>query len=67
MTTAQTGLSRALPIDNLDWANTLMLLNIDQVTEKDATETINILLKYRSDIDKAIKEFSTNGSEFAAS
>src|SRR5690606_28709495 len=53
--------------ETLDWANTLMLLNIDQVTEKDATETINILLKYRSDIDKAIKEFSSNGSEFAAS
>jgi MoxR-like ATPase len=53
--------------ETLDWANTLMLLNIDQVTEKDAAETINILLKYRSDIDKAIKEFSTNGSEFAAS
>ncbi len=53
--------------ETLDWANTLMLLNIDQVTESDATETINILLKYRSDIDKAIKEFSSNGAEFASS
>ena len=51
--------------ETLDWANTLMLLNINQVTAQDATETINILLKYRSDIEKAIKEFSTNASEFA--
>ena len=51
--------------ETLDWANTLMLLNIDQVTAEDATETLNILLKYRSDIEKAAKEFSTNASEFA--
>ena len=42
-----------------------MLLNINQITAEDASETINILLKYRSDIDKAIKEFSSNGAEFA--
>jgi MoxR-like ATPase len=53
--------------ETLDWANTLMLLNIDQVSAENATDTINILLKYRSDIEKAIKEFSTNGSEFATS
>ncbi|QGG95690.1 AAA family ATPase [Actinomarinicola tropica] len=51
--------------ETLDWANTLMLLNINQITAQDATETINILLKYRSDIEKAIKEFSTNQSDFA--
>ncbi|MFP4512649.1 MAG: AAA family ATPase [Acidimicrobiales bacterium] len=51
--------------ETLDWANTLMLLNINQVSAEDASETINILLKYRSDIDKAIKEFSSNGAEFA--
>ncbi len=51
--------------ETLDWANTLMLLNIDQVSAEDASETINILLKYRSDIDKAIKEFNSNGAEFA--
>ncbi|MFA5564926.1 MAG: MoxR family ATPase [Acidimicrobiia bacterium] len=52
--------------ETLDWANTLMLLNIEQITAEDAIETLNILLKYRSDIEKAIKEFSTNSSEFAA-
>ncbi|HSL58911.1 MAG TPA: MoxR family ATPase [Acidimicrobiales bacterium] len=50
--------------ETLDWANTLMLLNIAQITETDATETINILLKYRSDIEKAIKEFSSNTATF---
>lgn len=50
--------------ETLDWANTLMLLNIQQVTEADATDTINILLKYRTDIEKAIKEFSSNAATF---
>jgi len=50
--------------ETLDWARTLMLLNIEQITEGDATETINILLKYRSDIEKAIKEFSANTATF---
>ena len=33
---------------------------IEHIDEKDAIETVNILLKYRSDIEKAIKEFSSN-------
>jgi len=51
--------------ETLDWAHTLMLLNIQHVTEADAADTINILLKYRTDIEKAIKEFSSNGAAFA--
>ncbi|MDH3681288.1 MAG: MoxR family ATPase [Acidimicrobiia bacterium] len=46
--------------ETLDWARTLVLLGIDHIDEKDAIDTVNILLKYRSDIDKAIKEFSSN-------
>ncbi len=46
--------------ETLDWARTLVILGIDHVDEKQAVETVNILLKYRSDIDKAMKEFSTN-------
>ena len=38
----------------------------EHIDAETATETVNILLKYRSDIEKAIKEFSTNGEEFAA-
>ncbi len=53
--------------ETLDWAKTLILLGIDQISEDDAKETAHILLKYRSDIEKAIKEFSANStSHFAA-
>jgi MoxR-like ATPase len=46
--------------ETLDWARTLVLLGIEQVGEQQAVDTVNILLKYRSDIEKAVKEFSTN-------
>ncbi|MEE9415177.1 MAG: MoxR family ATPase, partial [Acidimicrobiales bacterium] len=44
--------------ETLDWARTLVLLGIEQVDAETATETVNILLKYQSDINKAIKEFA---------
>ena len=44
--------------ETLDWARTLVLLGIDQVDAQSATDTVNILLKYRTDIDKAVKEFA---------
>ncbi len=46
--------------ETIDWARTLILLGIDQISEQDAVETANVLLKYRSDIEKVVKEFSTN-------
>ena len=46
--------------ETLDWARTLVLLGIDKVDAQTATETVNILLKYRTDIDKAVKEFADN-------
>ena len=52
--------------ETLDWARTLVLLGVEHIDAETATETVNILLKYRSDIEKAVKEFSTNGDEFAA-
>ena len=42
--------------ETIDWARTLVLLGIDSVTEDTAVETINILLKYQSDIARATKE-----------
>jgi MoxR-like ATPase len=48
--------------ETLDWARTLVLLGIEQVGEQQAVDTVNILLKYRSDIEKAVKEFSTNSA-----
>jgi len=50
--------------ETLDWARTLMLLNVDHIDAQTATDTVNILLKYRSDIAKATKEFSTNSGTF---
>ena len=51
--------------ETLDWANTLMLLGVEQIDEEQATETLNILLKYQTDIAKAIKEFGGDGKTWA--
>lgn len=48
--------------ETLDWARTLVLLGIENIDESDAANTANILLKYRSDIEKAVKDFSSNAS-----
>jgi MoxR-like ATPase len=44
--------------ETLDWARTLLLLGIQSVDAETATETLHILLKYQSDIDKAAKDLS---------
>ena len=46
--------------ETLDWARTLMLLNIDAIDEKVAKDTLHVLLKYQSDITKAAKELSVD-------
>ena len=46
--------------ETLDWARTLMLLNIETIDEQIAKETLNILLKYQTDIAKAAKELSVD-------
>jgi MoxR-like ATPase len=46
--------------ETLDWARTLMLLNIETIDEQTAKETLNILLKYQTDIAKAAKELSVD-------
>ncbi len=48
--------------ETIDWARTLVLLGIGKVDAEVATSTINILLKYQTDIVKAVKEFSTESS-----
>lgn len=47
--------------ETLDWARTLVLLGIENIDAEQAKETLHILLKYRTDIEKAAKELSTNG------
>ncbi len=48
--------------ETLDWARTLVLLGIENIDAEQAKDTLHILLKYQSDITKATKELSTNGS-----
>ncbi len=42
--------------ETLDWARTLLILGIEIVDKDSAVDTLPILLKYQSDIDKASKE-----------
>ena len=46
--------------ETLDWARTLLLLNIDTIDEETAKETLHILLKYQTDIAKATKELDVS-------
>ncbi len=46
--------------ETLDWARTLVLLGIDYIDAQQAKETLNILLKYQSDITKAAKELAVD-------
>ena len=47
--------------ETIDWARTLLLLNLDAIDEQQvAKDTLHILLKYQSDIAKATKELSVD-------
>jgi MoxR-like ATPase len=46
--------------ETLDWARTLLLLNIDTIDEQTAKDTLHVLLKYQTDIAKAAKELSVD-------
>ena len=45
--------------ETLDWARTLVLLGIDTIDEATATDTLHVLLKYKSDLAKAEKELAS--------
>ena len=45
--------------ETLDWARTLVLLGVQHIDAEVAAETLNILLKYQSDIARANKELAT--------
>ncbi len=45
--------------ETIDWARTLLLLGADSVDARLATETLNVLLKYQSDIAKATKDLNS--------
>jgi len=44
--------------ETIDWARTLVLLGIETIDAEQAKETLHILLKYQSDIEKTSKELS---------
>ncbi len=44
--------------ETLDWARTLVLLGIESIDVEQAKQTLHILLKYQSDIEKAAKELT---------
>jgi MoxR-like ATPase len=44
--------------ETLDWARTLVLLGAESIGAEQARDTLHILLKYRTDIEKAAKELS---------
>ncbi len=48
--------------ESIDWARTLLALGIDDVDAGVTSETMNVLLKYQSDIDKTLAELDS-GSE----
>jgi MoxR-like ATPase len=51
--------------ETLDWARTLLLLGVSQIDAETARSTINILLKYQSDITKALRELEDAKSDMA--
>jgi len=42
--------------ESIDWARTLLVLEVEDVDAGITAETMNVLLKYQADIDKVIKE-----------
>jgi len=46
--------------ETLDWAQTLFILGIKEVTTDVVVQTLHVLLKYQSDIEKATAELTTS-------
>jgi MoxR-like ATPase len=48
--------------ETLDWARTLVVLGVESIDASQARDTLHILLKYQTDIERAAKELLTAGS-----
>jgi MoxR-like ATPase len=46
--------------ETIDWARTLIALSIEEVDEEVLRDTLHVLLKYQTDIDKAAKELTSS-------
>ena len=44
--------------ESIDWARTLLALGIADLDDAAVSDTLHVLLKYQSDIDRARKELS---------
>jgi MoxR-like ATPase len=44
--------------ETLDWARTLVVLGVESIDAEQARDTLHILLKYQSDIDRTAKELA---------
>jgi MoxR-like ATPase len=49
--------------ETLDWARTLVLLGIERVDAEVARSTLHVLLKYRTDLERAAKELELSGEQ----
>jgi MoxR-like ATPase len=49
--------------ETIDWARTLVLLGIEHIDAQQAKDTLHVLLKYQSDIAKAAKELTVDGTK----
>jgi MoxR-like ATPase len=48
--------------ETIDWARTLVVLGVESIDATEARNTLHILLKYQSDIERAAKELLSAGS-----
>ena len=48
--------------ETLDWARTLLLLGVHHVDAQAATDTLHVLLKYQTDIEKAAKDLASTAA-----
>jgi hypothetical protein len=44
--------------ETIDWARTLVVLGVESIDAEQARDTLHILLKYQSDIERAAKELA---------
>ena len=45
--------------ETIDWARTLLALSVEEVNEEVLGDTLHVLLKYQTDIEKAAKELTS--------
>jgi MoxR-like ATPase len=49
--------------ETLDWARTLVVLGVQSIDAEQARATLHVLLKYRSDLERAAKELAVGGED----